>query len=136
MADTIGLPSGLFDLLVGEGIVSRSDAFRIRNQIRESWVPIGEVLLQLGHLTTAQLMDLVQIQALEPHLRLGEIAVREGYCTQEQIVDAVQCQRETNQHPLEVLLEEVPCDRDRLWSVVIRYVRQIESRLADLPVQV
>ena len=44
-------------------------------------------------------------------------------------------QRDATPHPLEILLADHPCDRERLWGVVVRYVRQVEMRLADLPSQ-
>jgi xanthosine utilization system XapX-like protein len=132
---TIHLPIGLLDMLVGEGLISKSTAIQIMNRVRESWIPIGEVLRGQGHLTTGELMDLVQLQAAEPHLRLGELAVREGFCKEEDLLDAVSMQRESNHHPLEILLADFPCDRDRLWNIVVRYLRQLESRLADLPSQ-
>jgi hypothetical protein len=122
-------------MLVGEGLITKSNAIQIKNRVRESWVPIGEVLRAQGHLTTSQLMDLVQMQAAEPHLRLGELAVREGFCKEQDLLDAVSIQRESNPHPIEILLSDFACDRDRVWSVVVRYLRQIESRLADLPSQ-
>ena len=122
-------------MLVGEGLISKSTALGIRNRVQESWVPIGEVLRGQGHLTTNQLMDLVQMQSVEPHLRLGELAVREGHCTEENILDAVTAQRDATPHPLEIVLADYPCDRERLWGVVIRYLRQVEMRLADLPSQ-
>ena len=75
----------------------------------------------------------VQKQACEPHLRLGEIAVREGFCTQRDVLKAVQRQRETNPHPLEILLAEDSCDSKRLNKVLVRYIRQLEARNADLP---
>jgi hypothetical protein len=122
-------------MLVGEGLISKTTAIGIRNRVQEAWIPIGEVLRGQGHLTTSQLMDLVQMQASEPHLRLGELAVREGFCSDRDIVEAISMQREANPHPLEILLADYPCDRDRLWSIVIRYLRQVETRLADLPSQ-
>jgi hypothetical protein len=136
MLATRNVPFGLLDMLVGEGLISSSAAIGIRNRIRESWIPLGEVLRQQGNLSTAQLMDLVQMQACEPHFRLGELAVREGLCSERDILDAIQLQRESNPHALEILLSEIECDRERLWRVVIRYVRQIESRIAELPVQI
>ena len=122
-------------MLVGEGLITKSTAISIRNRVQEAWVPIGEVLRGQGHLTTNQLMDLVQMQSTEPHLRLGELAVREGYCTEEDILEAGTLQRDATPHPLEILLADLPCDRERLWNVVIRYLRQVEMRLADLPSQ-
>lgn len=135
MPTTIHLPIGLLDMLVGEGLITKSTAIQIKNRVRESWVPIGEVLRSQGHLTTSQLMDLVQLQAAEPHLRLGELAVREGFCAEQDLLDAVSIQRETSPHLVEILLADFACDRERLWSVVVRYLRQLEARLADLPSQ-
>jgi len=136
MPATRNLPFGLLDMLVGDGLITSSDAIGIQNQIRDSWLPIGEVLRQQGTISTAQLMDLVQMQACEPHYRLGELAIREGLCTERDILDAIELQRESNRHALEILLDHVACDRERLWKVVVRYIRQIEARMADLPVQV
>lgn len=136
MTTTTRLPIGLLDMLVGEGLLTKSAALSIKNRVHEAWVPIGEVLSGLGHLTTSQLMDLVQMQAGEPHLRIGELAVREGFCTEENVLDALAMQREANPHPLEFLLADYPCDRDRLWGVVVRYLKQVEARIADLPSQV
>jgi len=122
-------------MLVGEGLITKSAALSIRNRVHEEWIPIGELLRSQGRLTTNQLMDLVQIQAGEPHLRLGEIAVRAGFCTEDEVVEAVVMQRLSNPHPLELVLADYPCDRDKLWNVVIRYVKQLESRIGDLPAQ-
>jgi hypothetical protein len=132
---TTHLPIGLLDILVGEGLITKSAALSLRNRVREEWVPIGEVLRGQGHLTTNQLMDLVQLQAGEPHLRLGELAVRSGFCTEEEVLEAVVMQRLANPHPLELLLADYPCDREKLWNVVIRYVKQLEARIGDLPAQ-
>ena len=40
-------------------------------------------------------------------------------------------QREGSPHPLEIVLTEMPCDRDRLCKVLLRYVRQLETRTAE-----
>ena len=135
MTATIELPLGLLDMLVGDGLISTSTALGIWNRVRDSWMPIGEVLRQQGRISTNQLMDLVQMQAAEPHLRLGEIAIREGVCTERDILDAIQLQRESTPHPLEILLSDVHCDRERLWRIIVRYLRQVESRIADVPAQ-
>ncbi len=122
-------------MLVGEGLISKSAALSIRNRVHEEWVPIGQVLRGQGRLTTNQIMDLVQMQASEPHLRLGELAVRSGFCTEEEVLEAIVMQRLSNPHPLELLLADHPCDRDKLWNVVIRYVKELEARIGDLPAQ-
>jgi len=129
-------PSGLLDMLVLEGLISVSAAAKIRDKVRESWMPIGKILRQRGHLSMDQMMRLLELQSSEPHLRLGELAVREGWCTEEDVAEALRLQREMSAHPLEVFLSEVRCDRDRLCAVLLRYIRQIESRIAETPVQV
>jgi len=123
-------------MLVLEGLISVSAAAKIREKVRESWMPIGKILRQRGHLSMDQMMRLLEMQSSEPHLRLGELAVRERWCTEEDVAEALRLQREMSAHPLEVFLSEVRCDRDRLCAVLLRYIRQIESRIAETPVQV
>ena len=66
---------------------------------------------------------------------VGELAVREGYCTEEEVDEALRLQREASPHALEAFLSEVPCDRERLTQVLIRYIRQLESRIAVSPLR-
>lgn len=126
-------PSGILDMLIEEELITTEGAQGIQKKVREAWIPIGELLWQQGHLTRTDLLELVQKQACEPHLRLGEIAVREGFCTQRDILKAVQRQRESNPHPLDILLADDQCDAKRLNKVLVRYIRQLEARNADLP---
>ena len=124
---------GLLEILVEEQVITHSEADRLRGRVRDGWMPIGRILRQRGHISMSQLMDLLQMQTQEPHLRLGELAVREGHCTEEDTVVALLIQRESSPHPLEVLLAEVPFDTDRLCRALLRYVRSLERRLADVP---
>jgi hypothetical protein len=130
------LPLGLLDMLVEEGLTSPSTVAKIRIKAKEAWVPIGKILRQRGHLTMIQLMRILELQTSEPHLRLGELAVREGFCTEEDILEALRLQREASPHALELLLSEVQCDQKQLCRVLIRYIRQLESRAGDQPVQI
>jgi len=125
------LPPGLLDMLVEEQILSASVAAGIRGRVQEAWVPIGKILRQRGHLTMAEMMHLLELQTAEPHLRLGELAVREHFCTEQDLEEALRLQREGSPHPLEIVLTEMPCDRDRLCKVLLRYVRQLETRTAE-----
>jgi len=116
-------------------VITFTTADRVRARVRDAWIPIGKILRQRGHLTMGQLMDLLQMQTAEPHLRLGELAVRQGFCTEEDVQEILRVQRDTSVHPLEVLLAEVDCDRERLLKVLVRYIRQIEARISELPVR-
>lgn len=78
-----------------------------------------------------QLMDILQVQTAEPHLRVGEIAVRQGLCTEDDVREVLRIQRETSLHPLEVLLGDPGCDRDRLLKGVVKYVRLLENQLTE-----
>ena len=129
-------PPGLLDLLVQEGLTTTAIAQKIRNKIRATWVPIGTLLRQRGHLSMSELASLLEIQTAEPHLRLGELAVREGFCTEEDVDEALRLQCAAIPHPVEVLLAEVTCDREELCKVLLRYIRALEARVAELPVSV
>jgi hypothetical protein len=76
------------------------------------------------------------MQAAEPHLLLGELAVREGLCKEKHVQEALRIQRETSPHVLDRLLDEEGCDPARLCRVLVRYVRQLEARVAELPTPV
>lgn len=126
-------PQGLLDLLVTQQVITPASAEKVKTRVRDAWLPVGKILRQRGHLTMGELMDLLQMQTAEPHLRLGELAVREGYCAEEDVQEVLRIQRETSLHPLEVLLGEPDCDRERLLEVVLRYVRELESQIAETP---
>ncbi len=125
------LPPGLLEMLVDEQLLPVSAAADIRTRVRDAWVPIGKILRQRGHLTMAEMMHLLEMQTAEPHLRLGELAVREHFCTEADLEEALRLQREGSPHPLEIVLTEIPCDRDRLCRVLLRYIRQLETRTAE-----
>jgi len=134
MSESAKLPFGLLQMLVLEGLISISTASRIQAKSRAAWRPIGQILREQGHLTGEQVFRLLQIQADEPHLLLGELAVRERMCKEKHVQEALAIQRETSPHLIERILEESSCDPTRLLRVLVRYVRQLEARIADLPI--
>ena len=136
MLDTNGPYTGLLALLVEERLLTASAAARIEKGIRESWTPLGTILVRLGHMTMGDLATLLEMQSYEPQLRLGDLAVREGYCTQRGVEKAVRVQLAASPPPPEVLLSEIPGDRERLCRVLLRYIGQMEARLAELQVAV
>jgi hypothetical protein len=129
------LSSDVLDMLVLEGLTSPSTAWKLRSKVQESWLPIGRILRQRGRLTMDQMTRLLVMQTSEPNLRIGELAVREGYCTEEDIDEALRLQREASPHALEVFLKEVPCDREKVIEVMIRYIRHLEARMAASPLR-
>jgi hypothetical protein len=134
MSASSKLPFGLLQMLVLEGLISISTAARIQAESRAAWKPIGQILKEQGHLTGDQVFRLLQMQADEPHLLLGELAVRESMCKEKHVQEALSIQRETSPHLIERILEESSCDPTRLLRVLVRYVRQLEARIADLPI--
>ena len=133
MSDAPRHPYGLLQMLVLEGMISISTAARIQEKAHAEWKPIGQILREQGHLTVEQVIRLLQMQAAEPHLLLGELAVREGLCKERHVQEALRIQRETSPHVLERLLDDEGCDPSRLCRVLVRYVRQLEARVAELP---
>jgi hypothetical protein len=123
-------------MLVLEGMISISTAARIQEKAHAAWKPIGQILREQGHLSVDQVIRVLQMQADEPHLLLGELAVREGMCKEKHVQEALRLQRETSPHVLERILEEANCDPTRLCRVLVRYVRQLEARIAELPAPV
>jgi hypothetical protein len=129
------LSSDVLDMLVLEGLTSPSTAWKLRSKVQESWLPIGRILRQRGHLTMDQMTRLLVMQTSETNLRIGELAVREGYCTEDDIDEALRLQREASPHALEAFLKEVPCDREKVIEVMIRYIRHLEARIAVPPLR-
>lgn len=117
-------------MLVLDGLTSSSTAQKLRSQVQEAWLPLGKILRQRGRLTMEQMMRLLVMQTTETNLRFGDLAVREGYCTADDIEEALRLQREASPHALDVFLEEVPCDREQVIQVMIRYIRLLEARMA------
>ena len=136
MITFIAAPQSVLDMLIEDGLITPDAAERIQTKVHDAWTPLGEILWKQGHLTRTDLMQLLKLQACEPHLRIGEIAVREGLCTERDILKAIQRQRESSPHQLDLLSEELKGESDRLCKVLIRYIRQLEARLADLPVRI
>lgn len=56
------------------------------------WMPLGKVLIRKGFVTVREVMELLSLQAIEPHLRIGDLAVREGLCTSEEVRQALETQ--------------------------------------------
>jgi hypothetical protein len=133
MIDAPKHPYGLLQMLVLEGTISISTAARIQEKAHLSWRPIGQILREQGHLSVEQVIRLLQLQAEEPHLLLGELAVRERMCREKHVQEALRIQRETSPHVIERLLDEEGCDPERLCRALVRYVRQLEARVAELP---
>ncbi len=129
------LTTDVLDMLVLDGLTSPSTAWKLRTKVQESWLPIGRILRQRGRLTMDQVTRLLVLQTAEPNLRIGELAVREGYCTQDDVDEALRLQREASPHALEAFLEEVPCDREQVIQVMIRYIRHLEARMAASPLR-
>jgi hypothetical protein len=117
------------DFLVEMGVISPSLCEALKSRTRDEWIPLGKILRQQGHLTMGQLMELLQLQAREPHTLIGDLAVREGQCTREDIVEALRIQFDASPHPVDLLLQDKACDHDRLLTALATYVRRLESRL-------
>jgi len=121
----------LLDLLVEEGAVARTVADSVRNRLRDTWIPIGKILRRRGALTTAQLEDLLQLQAATPEMRLGEIALERGYCSAVQLEDALRVQRELSPHVLDLLAETAGVEPEHVLRAITRYVRELETRVSS-----
>jgi len=128
--------TGLLALLVRDRLLSATAAARIDRVILESWTPLGTILVKHGVLSMGELAALLELQARAPQMRLGELAVREGYCTQAEVDDAVQAQAAATPALTDLLLAEIPAERDQLCRALLRYVSQLEGRLADLQIAV
>ncbi len=118
----------LLGLLVEEGAVNRMVADSVRNRLKDSWIPLGKILRQKGWLTTAQIAELLRLQAENPSLRIGEIALERGFCTPTQIEDALRTQRELSPHVLELVADAQGLVPDKLLRAMTRYARFLESR--------
>jgi hypothetical protein len=124
--------AALLDLLVAEGLISRTVAEALAARTRDSWIPLGKVLRQQGSLTMGQLMDLLQEQANRPRMRLGELALELGLCSPADLGRALRTQHETSPHVIDLLLNEGHCEPAKLCRALSRYVRQLEERLGEL----
>jgi hypothetical protein len=122
-------PDELVDLLLNEGVIDGATAAATLERLRDSWVPLGRILRQHNKLSMSQLMELLQLQAGEPHLRLGELAVREGFCSDADVRDALRMQREVSPHLLDMLASDPKVELGKLMQVATRYVRLLEARL-------
>src|SRR6185436_8632729 len=96
----------LLELLVQEGILDSSNTHSLEERTHAGWIPLGRILREQGKLTMAQLMDLLQIQAAEPHTRLGDLALRRNLCTPADIEQAMNVQRASSPHVLDLLLAD------------------------------
>jgi len=119
----------LLDLLVEEGAVASTDADSVRTRHRDTWIPLGKILRQKGWLTMGQLVEILQVQARHPGLRLGEIAVERGHCTRAQLEDALRTQRDLSPHVLDLLGPSGSVEPEKLLRAVTRYVRALEARI-------
>jgi|RhiMethySRZTD1v2_1073278.scaffolds.fasta_scaffold377224_4 hypothetical protein len=121
----------LLDMLVEEGLLTRTMAETLAARVRDSWIPLGKILRQQGSLTMGQLMDLLQEQANAPSMRMGDLAVQLDLCTQADLERALRTQRGASPHVIDLLLREGHCEPEKLCRVLSRYVRDLEERLGS-----
>lgn len=121
----------LLDVLVADEVVSRADADLVRARLRDAWIPLGKILRQHGKLSMSQLLDALQAQQETPGRALGELCVSRGYCTVADVVAALRVQRQVSPHVIELLVQDGTCDLAKLCTSLARYVRELESRLAE-----
>jgi hypothetical protein len=122
-------PDELVGLLLNEGVIDSTTAEATLERLRDSWIPLGRILRQHNKLSMSHLMQLLQLQSGEPHLRLGELAVREGFCSDADVRDALRMQREVSPHLLDMLAGDPKVELGKLMQVATRYVRLLEARL-------
>jgi hypothetical protein len=121
----------LLQHLIGDGILSASEADDLRTRLRTSWIPIGKILRQRGLLSMEQLVDLLRAQELQPTRRLGDLAVQRGWVGGAELHAALTHQCEASPHLIEVLASEPGIDPQKLLRALARYVRDLERRLSD-----
>jgi len=122
----------LLEYLVEEGAVERIVADGMRNRLRDTWVPLGKILRQKGWLSTAQVVELLRLQAGNPSQPIGEIALAHGFCTSAQIEDALRMQRDLSPHVLELVAEAEVLAPEKFLRAMARYARALEARAAPM----
>lgn len=120
--------SDFWRFLRDSGVITAPTAEGMEQQVRDSWMPIGRILLRERKLTPDQMLTILRLQGAEPGQRVGDLAVREGYCDQEAVDAAIEFQRKGGPHPLAVLLDDESIDRDALLTALYGYVRHLEGR--------
>ncbi len=118
--------------LVQECAIDRASAESMRCRLRDTWVPLGQILRQKGWLTMNQLAEALERQSREPGLALGEIVLETGACTPAQLAAALKVQRELSPHVLDLMAEARNVDSVALLRAVARYVRDLENRLSEV----
>lgn len=124
--------SDFWRFLHDSGVISAPTKEGMEQQVRDSWMPIGRILLRERKLTPGQMKTILRLQGVEPGMRVGDLAVREGYCDQETIDAAIEFQRQGCPHPLSVLMEDEGIDRQALLAALYGYVRHLEGRVQVL----
>ena len=120
--------SEFWRFLRDSGVISASTAEGLERKVRDSWMPLGRILLRNRKITPDQMLTILRLQGAEPGQRVGDLAVREGYCTQADVDAAIEFQRQGGPHPLAVLLDDEGVDRDALLTALYGYVRHLEGR--------
>ena len=124
-------PHDLIALLLAQGLIDDAGAARLNTRVEDTWIPLGKILRQQNLVSMGELIDILQMQDVEPLVPLGEIAVREGYCSAADVERALKLQLELSPNVIEILLREEHCDPLRLCTALALYVRQLEQRLRE-----
>ncbi|MEM8712578.1 MAG: hypothetical protein AAGG01_16615 [Planctomycetota bacterium] len=103
-----------------------------RRSMRETpWIPLGRILIREGILSVKQVMGLVAMQIVEPHVRIGDLAVRECLCTTEQILHCLELQETQSPGPIQLLVRDERVGHDRLVNALVGYIHFLEGQLED-----
>lgn len=123
----------LWKELVEHHVLDAEKVDSFRSQIDEMpWMPLGKVLIRQGFVTVRQVMALLSIQAIEPHLRIGDLAVREGVCTPEQVLTALEIQARACPGPIEILARDERIDNGDIINALVGYIRHLEGHVDSL----
>lgn len=117
--------------LLDRELINLEQATCIRRRSKHDRVPIGQLLITEGYCSVRQVMNLVAMQEENPGVRFGELAIRSGHLTSIELDDVLRLQGEYRYHQIEVALQQRLMPKEKLYRLVICYVRYMELEVSD-----
>ncbi len=119
--------AGFWKYALEHSLLSADEIMALQGSCRSGGVLLGQQLLKDRILTVAQIMKVLDLQAIEPEIKIGELAIREGMLDQAQLEAALAKQKSSTPHPAELILKEGALRREDLLEALIGYIKRLEA---------
>lgn len=114
------------------GAIDADLAREFQDTAHQTWVPLGQILVERRVLEMSTLMSLLAMQADEPSVRIGDLAIREGHATHAEVEEALAEQRRRSPGPVELMIADKRVEARGVLGPLLNYLRFLEGKVRTL----